>query len=192
MLQRALDAGVPAAWATAGGFYGGDRMLRRELQGRRLGYVLAVAKSHRVNVGGLHGVAPSDSIAASLSKRAWSRYSAGDGAKGRGEYDWTRVETCFRNTKTVVGLDRHQVRRQDCWHRYTTVIMLAAAILTATEHRRPAQPGLIPLTVIEIRRLFAKLISPTIHRPASSSPGPDGEASTKPGLAPATTDTTAT
>ena len=37
--------------------------------------------------------------------------------------------------------------------------MLAAAILTAiaaTEHRRPAQPGLIPLTVIEIRRLFAK------------------------------------
>jgi SRSO17 transposase len=58
MLQRALGAGVPAAWATADEFYGGDRTLRRELRGRRLGYVLAVAKSHRGNVGGLHGVRP--------------------------------------------------------------------------------------------------------------------------------------
>jgi SRSO17 transposase len=47
MLERALDAGVPAGWATADEFYGGDRGLRRDLQARRLGYVLAVAKSHR-------------------------------------------------------------------------------------------------------------------------------------------------
>lgn len=47
--------------------------------------------------------------------------------------------------------------------------MLAAAILTAiaaTERRRPADNGLTPLTVIEIRRLFAKLIT-TVSRPTS-------------------------
>ncbi len=216
MLDRALDAGVPAGWATADEFYGGDRGLRRDLQGRSLGYVLAVAKSHRVNVGGMHGTARGDAIAAALPKRAWNRYSAGEGAKGRRDYDWawvavvppadeatgshwllirrritdgelafyrcyapTRValptlvrvagtrwavECCFQNAKGAVGLDQHQVRRWDSWHRYTTLVMLAHAILTVIavreRQRRPSgQPGLIPLTVNEIRRLFAKLIS---------------------------------
>lgn len=221
MLHRALDAGVPAGWATADEFYGGDRKLRRDLQGRSLGYVLAVAKSHQVNIGGLHGTARGDSIAATLSRTAWNRYSAGDGAKGRREFDWawvavippadeatgfhwllirrritdgelafyrcyapTRValptlvrvagirwsvECCFQNAKGAVGLDQHQVRRWDSWHRYTTLVMLAAAILTviaATEHRQAREPGLIPLTVIEIRRVFAKLIT-TTAQPAS-------------------------
>jgi SRSO17 transposase len=221
MLARALDTGVPAAWATADEFYGGDRGLRRDLQARQLGYVLAVAKSHRVNVGGLHGTARGDHIAATLSKRAWNRYSAGDGAKGRRDYDWawvamippadeatgfhwllirrrisdgelafyrchapTRVglpalvrvagtrwavECCFQNAKGAVGLDQHQVRRWDSWHRYTTLVMLAAAILTAiaaNERRRAAESGLIALTVTEIRRLFAKLAT-TVTRPAS-------------------------
>jgi SRSO17 transposase len=221
MLQRALDAGVPAAWVTADEFYGGNRDLRRDLQARRLGYVLAVAKSHRVNVGGLHGTARGDTLAATLNRTAWNRYSAGDGAKGRREFDWawiavippadeatgfhwllirrritdgelafyhcyapTRValpalvrvagirravECCFQNAKGAVGLDQHQVRRWDSWHRYTTLVMLAAAILTAiavTERRWPPEPGLIPLTVIEIRHLFAKLIT-TISRPVS-------------------------
>jgi SRSO17 transposase len=221
MLARALDAGVPAAWATADEFYGGDRGLRRDLQGRQLGYVLAVAKSHRVNIGGRHGTARADHIAAALSTKAWNRYSAGDGAKGRRDYDWawvavippadeatgfhwllirrrisdgelafyrchapirvalpalvrvagTRwaVECCFQNAKGAVGLDQHQVRRWDSWHRYTTLVMLAAAILTAiaaTERRQAVESGLIPLTVTEVRRLFAKLVT-AVTRPAS-------------------------
>jgi hypothetical protein len=156
--------------------------------------------------------------------QAWNRYSAGDGAKGRRDYDWawiavippadeatgfhwllirrrisdgelafyrchapTRVglpalvrvagtrwaiECCFQNAKGAVGLDQHQVRRWDSWHRYTTLVMLAAAILTAiaaNERRRATEPGLIPLTVTEIRRLFAKLIT-TVTRPASFLP----------------------
>jgi SRSO17 transposase len=223
MLDRALDAGVPAGWATADEFYGGDRGLRRDLQGRHLGYVLAVAKSHRVNVGCLHGVARADTIAAGVSRQAWNRCSAGNGAKGRRDYDWawvavvppvdeatgfhwllirrriidgelafyrchapTRVglptlvriagtrwavECCFQNAKGAVGLDQHQVRRWDSWHRYTTLVMLAHAILTviaAREHEQhpTGQPGLIALTVNEIRRLFAKLIT-HVTRPSS-------------------------
>lgn len=42
MLERALDAGVPAAWVTGDEVYGSDSKLRRELEARRQGYVLAV------------------------------------------------------------------------------------------------------------------------------------------------------
>jgi hypothetical protein len=79
------------------------------------------------------------------------------------------AEICFQNTKGAVGLDQHQVRRWDPWHRYTTIVMLAAAILAAiatTESRRSADNRLIPLTVTEIRRLFAKLITNT-NQPTS-------------------------
>jgi hypothetical protein len=57
MLARALDAGVPAAWVTADEFYGADRQLRRDLQTRGVGYVLAVAKSHRVTARAVDGPA---------------------------------------------------------------------------------------------------------------------------------------
>jgi SRSO17 transposase len=42
MLQRALDADVPATWVTADEAYGGDPALRRFLEARGLSYVLAV------------------------------------------------------------------------------------------------------------------------------------------------------
>src|SRR6266536_537477 len=220
MLTRAADAGVPAAWATADEFYGGDRGLRRDLQARGVGYVLAVARNHRVTACAAIGPQRADHIAADLSPRAWNRYSAGDGAKGPREYDWawvaitppadeqaghhallirrsrsdgelafyrcftprpvglptlvrvagTRwcVETCFKTSKNATGLDEHQVRRWDSWYRYTTLVMLAHAILTviaARERARrpPDERDLIPLTVNEIRRLFAKMIATTIR-----------------------------
>jgi SRSO17 transposase len=42
MLERALDAGVPASWVTADEAYGGAPSLRRFLEDRGLSYVLAV------------------------------------------------------------------------------------------------------------------------------------------------------
>jgi SRSO17 transposase len=220
MLTRAADAGVPAAWCTADEFYGGDRGLRRDLQARGMGYVLAVAKSHRVTACPAIGPQRVDQVTAMLTARAWNRYSAGDGAKGLREYEWacvsitppddeqdghhwllvrrslthgelafyrcfsptpvglptlvrvagTRwcVETCFQTGKNATGLDEHQVRRWDSWYRYTTLVMLAHAILTVIAARerprsQPADQRLIPLTVNEIRHLFAKLVTTTIH-----------------------------
>jgi hypothetical protein len=52
---------------------------------------LAVANSDRTNVGGLHRTARGDTLAAILSRKAWNRYSAGDGARGRHEFDWVRI-----------------------------------------------------------------------------------------------------
>jgi hypothetical protein len=65
-------------------------------------------------------------------------------------------------SKGLAGLDQHQVRRWDSWHRWATLAMLAAAFLTitaATEHAREIPPsGQIPLTRNEIGHLLATLI----------------------------------
>ena len=91
MLARALDTGTPAAWATADEFYGGDRHLRRDLQTRQVGYVLAVARSHRVIARTDQGPVRADRLAAALPTRAWNRISAGAGAKGERDYDWAWI-----------------------------------------------------------------------------------------------------
>jgi SRSO17 transposase len=43
MITRALDAGVPVAWATGDEVYGANPGLRAALEARGIGYVLAVA-----------------------------------------------------------------------------------------------------------------------------------------------------
>jgi len=91
MLARALDAKVPAAWATADEFYGGDQHLRRDLQTRGIGYVLAVAKSHRVTARPADGPVRADRLTAGLPTRAWNRISAGAGSKGERDYDWAWI-----------------------------------------------------------------------------------------------------
>jgi SRSO17 transposase len=89
MLARALDAGIPAAWVAGDEVYGADPKLRAELEGRRIGYVLAVARDHRVAFGGKAcGV---DALAAKVPARAWQCVSAGKGAKGHRLYDWAFV-----------------------------------------------------------------------------------------------------
>jgi SRSO17 transposase len=214
MLTRALDAGVPAGWVTADEAYGGDRALRRDLQIRGIGYVLAVANSHHVVLATVGNVRADRVVADLLPSRAWQRLSAAAGAKGERDYDWAwitivapagersgqhallvrrrisdgelafyrcfsprpvtlaalvrvagirwMIEECFQAGKGETGLDQHQVRRWKSWYRYTTLVMLAHAILTAiavnTHTVDDPDDALIPLTVNEIRHLFAKLV----------------------------------
>ncbi len=86
MIARALDAGTPAAWVTGDEVYGADPGLRADLERRQLGYVLAVAASHQVTTAA--GTRQARQLAARLPRRAWQRYSAGEGAKGHRYYDW--------------------------------------------------------------------------------------------------------
>jgi SRSO17 transposase len=51
MIARALDARTPASWVTGDEVYGADPSLRADLERRQIGYVLAVATSHRVITG---------------------------------------------------------------------------------------------------------------------------------------------
>ncbi|MFJ5722969.1 transposase [Streptomyces sp. NPDC093149] len=47
MIERALDAGAPAAWAAGDEVYGDNPKLRAALEARQLGYVLANAARRR-------------------------------------------------------------------------------------------------------------------------------------------------
>jgi SRSO17 transposase len=90
MLGRALEAGVPARWATADEAYGQDHKFRVFCEQRRLGYVVAVPCSQSTGAGTGYGSTGSraDALAAAAPAQAWKRLSAGDGAKGPRLYDW--------------------------------------------------------------------------------------------------------
>jgi SRSO17 transposase len=76
---------------------------------------------------------------------------------------WT-IEESFQTSKGQTGLDEHQVRTWTSWYRWTTLVLLAhlfLAITTVTARASPAPPGLIPLTLNEIRHLYNALVITT-------------------------------
>jgi SRSO17 transposase len=89
MILAALDAGMPAAWATGDEVYGGDPKLAAALRERGVGYVLAVACDHRVptDLGPVRAAA----LAAGLAPTAWQLRSTGPGSKGPRLYSWALV-----------------------------------------------------------------------------------------------------
>jgi SRSO17 transposase len=112
MLTRALDGGLSAAWATADEFYGGDRHLRADLQARGVGYVLAVAKSHRVTTCAPVGAQRVDQVTAQLPARSWNRRSAGDGSKGWRDYDWAWVRLVAPESEQAAGGEHYLLVRR--------------------------------------------------------------------------------
>jgi SRSO17 transposase len=102
MLERALDAGVPAAWVTADEVYGGSPALRGWLEGRGMWHVLAVKCAELLAVRAPDGPAgartSAEQLAAAVPATQWTTCSAGHGAKGRRLYDWTRVELARPST----------------------------------------------------------------------------------------------
>ena len=90
MIARTLDAGVRASWVTGDEVYGADPGLRTECERRGIGYVLAVARAHRVDTSA--GPLRADALSLRLPARAWQRRSAGPGAKGHRVYDWALID----------------------------------------------------------------------------------------------------
>jgi len=94
MIERALDAGVPARWVVGDSVYGGDGKLRRALEARGQAYALAVKRTERPATWPPYGppgqVVVAD-LAADLEPEDWQRLSCGDGAQGKRLYDWAHV-----------------------------------------------------------------------------------------------------
>jgi SRSO17 transposase len=93
MIERALEVGVPFAWAAADSIYGVgevEKVLRRAGKG----YVLGVTGTHHFRSWGKQpgwsGTA--EAIATALPPSAYVRLSAGDGTKGPRLYDWAYLE----------------------------------------------------------------------------------------------------
>ncbi|CAA9225453.1 MAG: Mobile element protein, partial [uncultured Acetobacteraceae bacterium] len=82
MLDRALEAGVPFAWVAGDSVYGADHRIRRRLEARQRGYVLAVTSGQRL------GFVPVENWLAKVPADGWRRLRAGEGAKGPRLYDW--------------------------------------------------------------------------------------------------------
>ena len=80
MVERALDAGVRAAWLTADAVYGSDYGFRSSLEGRGLGYVVGV----RADFAAWRGFRQvrAKALLAERPVGAWRRLSCGNGAKG--------------------------------------------------------------------------------------------------------------
>jgi SRSO17 transposase len=91
MITRAVTAGTPARWAAGDEVYGNDPKLRAGIAGHGLGFVLAVAKDHRIPTAA--GTRRAIDLAVCLPACAWQQMSAGDGAKGPRLYDWALIET---------------------------------------------------------------------------------------------------
>jgi SRSO17 transposase len=90
MITRALDAGVDARWVAGDEVYGADPRLRAELEGRGVGYALAIGRDRRVTAEA--GTLRPDELAERLPKHMWQRLSAGAGAKGHRFYDWALID----------------------------------------------------------------------------------------------------
>lgn len=91
LIERAVDAGVPARWVTADAVYGSDYGFRSALEGRGLGYVVGVRSAHTVWVG--FRQARAKALLAEVPADGWQRLSCGAGAKGPRRYDWAVCRT---------------------------------------------------------------------------------------------------
>ena len=94
LVERALDAGVPAAWVAGDEVYGNDSKFRRALEARAQPYVLAVRRDYPVSTWPPYGP-PAQWTAATVVDRMaaneWRRLSCGEGAQGPRRYDWAYV-----------------------------------------------------------------------------------------------------
>ena len=95
MLERALDAGVPARWVVGDAVYGSDGKLRRALEAREPG-LRAGGQEHRAadHLAALQPARPGRGRRRSrpaLEPDAWQRLSCGEGAQGERLYDWACV-----------------------------------------------------------------------------------------------------
>jgi SRSO17 transposase len=91
LLERALQAGVPAAWVTADSVYGDDRSLRIWLEAQEQAYVLAVSGKEYVNLAATWTQQRVSTLLKALPADGWQRLSAGEGEKGPRWYDWYRL-----------------------------------------------------------------------------------------------------
>ncbi|GHO56364.1 IS701 family transposase [Ktedonobacter robiniae] len=96
MLERTLDAGLPAAWVVGDTVYGSSQLLRMALEERRQAYALAVTCKEQVEVQGVRKRV--DQLAQVLAREDWQVLSAGAGSKGPRLFAWARIELAAPET----------------------------------------------------------------------------------------------
>ena len=115
MITAALDAGAPASWVAGDEVYGADPTLRKTLEDRGVGYVLAIASNRRVTTG--NGTWQVDTLAAALPARSWQRLSAGAGSRGQRMYSWAWIPITGSTGHAWVLLRRNDTTGEIAYYR---------------------------------------------------------------------------
>ncbi len=110
MIDRAVEANVPAAWVAGDEVYGADPRLRAAVRDHGLGYVLAVSANRRVPTHA--GPIRVDVLPALIPPRAWQRHSAGAGAHGPRLYSWAWFRLLAEGDADT-GVHHLLIRRND-------------------------------------------------------------------------------
>lgn len=94
MLERAVESGIPFAWAVGDEVYGSDRKLRLWLERLNVPHVLAIKSSEKLWVLTERGPGQmrADRLASQVDEVGWTKISAGSGAKGPRVYSWAAVD----------------------------------------------------------------------------------------------------
>ena len=110
LIDRAVEANVPAAWVAGDEVYGADPRLRAAVRDHGLGYVLAVSANRRVPTHA--GPIRVDVLPALIPPRAWQRHSAGAGAHGPRLYSWAWFRLLAEGDADT-GVHHLLIRRND-------------------------------------------------------------------------------
>ncbi len=90
LLERAIDAGVPARWVVADSFYGRSHDFRRWLEQKGHAYALMVPKTNAVRFQGRRERV--EQLAGRLPSDAWVVMPAEGSSAGRRPWEWTCLE----------------------------------------------------------------------------------------------------
>lgn len=112
MLERAHEVDGPVPWVLGDEVYGKSEELRRGLEGRKQGYVLAVSCNLSVRLPGrkVREAQRVDQVVAGLASDAWQCLSAGAGSKGPRLYDWAWLE--MESSRLSAGWKRFLLARR--------------------------------------------------------------------------------
>jgi SRSO17 transposase len=110
LIDRAVQAAVPASWVAGDEVYGADPRLRAAVRGHRLGYVLAIAANRRVPTHA--GPIRVDALPALIGPHTWQKHSAGPGAHGPRLYSWAWFRLLAEDD-TDTGHHHLLIRRND-------------------------------------------------------------------------------
>ena len=110
LIDRAVQAKVPAAWVAGDEVYGADPWLRALVRGHGLGYVMAIAANRRVPTHA--GPIRVDALPALIPTHAWQKHSAGAGAHGPRLYSWAWFRLLAEDD-TDTGVHHLLIRRND-------------------------------------------------------------------------------
>jgi SRSO17 transposase len=161
LIDRAIEAHVPAAWVAGDEVYGADPRLRAAIRGHGLGYVLAVAANRRVPTDA--GPIRVDALPELIPTHAWQTHSAGTGSHGPRLYSWAWFRLLAEDD-TDTGIHHLLIRRNDATgeHAYLRcysprpvplhILVAVAGQRWRIEESFQAAKGLVGLDQHQVRR----------------------------------------